>query len=517
LGVTFHSAMKERKIQSSETRKLLKKSAFLYLSFHIFTFFRFLTGFLVARFLGPTLYGLRTLFGLVLEYASFSHMGTLDAMRREVPYFRGKDDEREAELILNNVFGVNFLYSLVVFALMIGAAFYLHYIDYEAIYIDFVLFFGVYGIAEKIKSFYTVKLAIDKKPHILSKIRLLEGVTHTAACVFLTFYFGLRGLLLGLLISCLIVVVTMYAMIREIPKIYLSSHVIWRLLKIGFPIMVISLMFILLRSIDRIIIAVFLSKQMLGYFAIGTIVSGLIYFSIAEVSRVIFGPLIMEKLGNTGDSKLIKNYLTEPTIVISYCTPLLVGTVYLGIDVLIRYFLPEYIPAIDVAQILILGAYFLSIIMVPSLVCVSLNKQVYVVFLIGIVVVFDAVLSYSLVAMGWGIQGVAMGTCVSYFLLSLLGLSYAMRQFDAKVEEYLKFFALIYAPFVYALCLVILLERFVILDLNGFWIDVFMSAVRICLFILMFSVIFAFLKDNTVFKKVIDCLPFYRGNAIGWN
>ena len=224
----------------------------------------------------------------------------------------------------------------------------------------------------------------------------------------------------------------------------------------------------------------------------------------------MFGPLIMERLGNTGDSKLIKNFFIEPTIVISYCTPLLVGTVFLGIGVLIRYFLPEYIPAIDVAQILILGAYFLSIVMVPSLVCVSLNKQVHMVFLMGLVIVFNAILSYSLVAMGWGIQGVAMGTCVSYFSLSLLSLWYAMRQFGAKLEEYLKFFALIYAPFVYALCLVILLEKFVILDLNGFWIDVFMTSVRICLFILVFGVVFIFLKDNTAFKKVIDCLPFSR-------
>ncbi|MBW1895047.1 MAG: polysaccharide biosynthesis C-terminal domain-containing protein, partial [Deltaproteobacteria bacterium] len=295
--------------------------------------------------------------------------------------------------------------------------------------------------------------------------------------------------------------------VREIPNIQISPHVILGLLKIGFPIMLIGLMFILLRSVDRIIIAVLLSKQMLGYFAIGTIVSGLIYLSIADIVKVIFGPRIMENLGNTGDINLIKKYFIEPTIIIAYFTPFLVGTLYLGIHIPIKYFLAKYFVAIGVIQILVLGSFFLAIVMLPLLVCVSLNKQVNIIFLMLIAIISDAILSYTFIVYGWGLEGVAIGTGISYFILSFISLLYALKQFNVKLDEYIKLFALIYAPFLYAFCLLFILDNFIIFNTNGFWNDIFLTTLQIFIFFLMFSIVFIFFRKHMAFKKLIDSLP----------
>jgi len=499
--------MRKCKPLYGEERKVLNQSALLYVSEYISIFFKFGSGFLIAKFLGPALYGLRTLFGLVLEYQYFSHLGTLSAMQREVPYFRGRKDEKGAEHIINNVFGVNFLYSLVACAILIFVALCLKQNNYERIYVDFVIFLSLYIVVNKIGDFYRTKLIVDKRAFLIGKVTVLYGCVNALACVTLVYYFGLRGLFLGLLIGSVVKVAFMVINVGQIPAIQLSGKVIWGLLKVGFPIMLTGLMFILFRSIDRVMIAAMLSKEMLGYFAIGTIVSGLIYSSISEIIRVIFFPRLMEKLGKTGDIRQIKEYLVEPTVLVAYFIPFLVGALFLGIHLPLKYFVPEYLPSINVTQILILGSFFFSVLSMPLLICIASNRQVKIVFLTFSAIVLNAVLSYSFIHWGWGIEGVAIGTAISYFALGSIIIWYALKQFKVEMEEYVRFFSLIYAPFLYAFCLFLLLDNLFSFDINGFWSDVFYTSIKIGFFFLMFSLIFIFVRKHDAFQKLKTNLP----------
>jgi len=58
------------------------------------TFFAKMLGFgrsiIVARFLGPSLYGLWSALSIILEYSRYANLGVLNAMNREVPFYRGK-------------------------------------------------------------------------------------------------------------------------------------------------------------------------------------------------------------------------------------------------------------------------------------------------------------------------------------------------------------------------------------------------------------------------------------------
>jgi len=235
--------------------------------------------------------------------------------------------------------------------------------------------------------------------------------------------------------------------------------------------------------------------------------SGVIHFSISDVVRSIIAPRMMEILGNTGNINEIRNYFIEPITVISYCMPLMIGCVFLGIDFIIHYFLPDYIPGINVSKILVLSANFLAITMMPILVCVSLNKQVNMVFLMFAVMLVNAGLVYSFITRGFGIEGSAMGTSISYFLLSFLSLWYALKQFRAHLGEYFKFFALIYTPFIYAFCLLIIIEKLIDLNLSHFWTDLLITAQKLFLFLLMYSIVFIFVRKNTAFKKIFHSLP----------
>jgi O-antigen/teichoic acid export membrane protein len=296
----------------------------------------------------------------------------------------------------------------------------------------------------------------------------------------------------------------------QVPPLMLAGKAIWRLVKIGFPIMLVWLLVILLRSTDRIIIVSMLSKEMLGYFAIGTMVSGIVYASISELILTLFYPRFMEELGRSDNIRHILRYFIDPTTIIAYLTPLLIGFIYFGIHLPFQYFLPKYLPSIDVSQILIFGGFFFSILSTSVMICIGLKKHatILIIFTLGILLVIF--FSYMSIRMELGINGVAIGTTTAYFIVSFIAIWYTLMQFKSTNHECVKFLILIYTPFLYSLCLLIFLDSFLIFRITGFWSDLFYTFVKISIFYLMFSIILLFVKNHSAMRKLVDALPFPR-------
>ena len=58
-------------------------------------------GFVVARFLGPTQYGILKLLDMIPQLAKYGDLGFISVARREIPYHIGAGDDEKAQLIRN--------------------------------------------------------------------------------------------------------------------------------------------------------------------------------------------------------------------------------------------------------------------------------------------------------------------------------------------------------------------------------------------------------------------------------
>lgn len=274
--------------------------------------------------------------------------------------------------------------------------------------------------------------------------------------------------------------------------------------------MTITLIFVLLRSVDRVVIASMLEQEMLGYFAIGTIVSGLIYLSVGDLSRTILFPRLMERLGRSADLAEARLFLEQPMVLIAYLVPYVIAWGYLLIPVPIRYFLPDYLPAIEVSQLLLIGSFFFSTVSVPLLVCVGLNQQIRLVFLGGGAIALNAALSAALIRGGWGIEGVAVGTAITYFLFCAVVLTFAQLRLGAPWGRQARFFLLVNAPFPLMTGLLLALER-----LGRGWegtlvVDSLAAVLRASVFSLLFALTLLPLRRNEGFARLLAGLPIPR-------
>lgn len=494
---------------------LLRDSAWLYTSHYVFVAMKFAAGFLVAKFLGPGLFGLRTAFGVAVEYLPFTQLGLPEAMTREVPFHRGRGDAGAAERIQSTVFTANVLIALVTGVPLAGAAAYMAG-RVEPVYVEFLLFLAVYGLVHRLRTFYTTRLMTDKRAYTLSHVRMIDGLLYGSLTAVLVYFFSLRGLFIALVLADALIAVYAFHHVRWIPNIGVSARLVWRLMRVGIPIMLITLAFVLFKNVDKLIILGMLTPEDLGQFAVATILSGLVFQSIVDLARVVFFPRLVERVGARTATAEIRGLVVDATVLVAHLVPFLVGAIYIGVHVPLRHLAPDYLPAIDVAKILVLGQCFLAVASIPLLSCVALNRQVTMVVITLLAVALNVAANYALVSGGWGINGVAAGTALSYFVLGTAATTYACRELGDDWRSVLRFHGLLLVPIAYACGWLLALDRWFPTPATiGPGADLWQTAVRFTIFSVCYGLVLLNLRSRPVSNRVRRLAPRRGARKVG--
>jgi len=500
--------------QPNTEKEILNKSLVYSFSLYIRMFVKLLGGFFIAQFLGPALYGLRNAFGLSLNYESFSNLGTFPALNRQAPYYRGANDSAKFNIALSTVFSINIIYAFIAAALLLLISWYLRRNGFDQKYVDFIFFLGLMIFTGKLIAFFQTKLKIDKNFYLLSKVEVLYGVIASALGIVLTYLFSFRGVLISLLSANLICITYILFNERKLPPIRISFPMYWHLLKIGFPMMVLFVFFMLLSSADRILILAMISEEALGYFGIAMVAVAVIATIPNAVHNVTLAP-VMEKLGRTGDKHSIKHFFIEPMVLMAYTLPLLLACLHFAIHLPIEYFLTKYMQSIEIIRILILG-YFFHAVASPALsVSLAMNKQVKLIFLVVPIVSLNFLLNYLFIKSGWGLKGVAIGTSITYFCHFCAMVLFTLSYLDETLKAYLKTLFVILFPIFYTVLLFWIIDTNIQLNRNTIWSDIFATSVKIGLFILLYSLVFLKIKNHPAFQKMFSNLflsKFFKRN-----
>jgi len=101
-----------------------------------------------------------------------------------------------------------------------------------------------------------------------------------------------------------------------------------------------------------------------------------------------------------------------------------VSVAFFLVPVIINLYLSDYIQSIFICQILIATVIFLPVTFVSGIILNILDLQVRYLFFQVIAVIINLIFSLSAVNLGFGINGVAFATFVSFLAYSLILISY---------------------------------------------------------------------------------------------
>lgn len=386
----------------------------------------------LRRFMGPWAMGIWSILQVILGYCGYASFGTTKALMRDYPYLRGRGEHEKAESLKDLVLTFSMLGSLIPFAAI------LIYLLLKWQVLESALRVGLGFIAGFlfIQRFYDLLMALlrsDKKFTVLSQLIVLNAVAGLACTFLLVGRWNLYGLLAG---TALVTVGSLFFIGKASPyhfRYFWNGPALWKELRLGIPLVAISFLSEFLKSLDKLIIAKQLGFYEVGLYSLAMMANSYI-FALPMMFAHVWYPNLQEEYGRRGDAAGIKNYLLTPVFALSILSPFLCGLAVFLVPLLAEIFLPKFLPGIGAMKIYLVGSYFLLLAQFGGNFLVTLDKYwVNVPLLLG-AIPLNYFLNLFFLGKGWGLEGVALGSTISFAIYGLGSYAAALRPFARPAE-----------------------------------------------------------------------------------
>jgi len=389
-------------------------------------------GFVVAKFLGPTNYGILKSVELITMLDKYGNLGFKSVAMREIPYYRGAGQAQKEQEVRNNAYSSEIVFAFFLLVAGIVSSLFLKTNIWIAVIFlaAFRLFFA------KISNILYTEAIIQQRFILLSKLVFGVGLITALLIIITVPFFEIYSVLTVPIIGS---VLGIYLYIRDLKigfRFQIKKKELFRQLKIGIPLTLGTLSFGSYRYAERILVLSTLGLENLGFYGFGTMVMNQLMNVLLTAIKVRkIG--IFEKLGQ-------KKFQSVHTQVIKETLILIVGAVifvilsWIAIDILVPRFLTAYIDAIIIAKVLLIAVPFRVISPYMHVVMVSptVNKQI---ILPPLQFAFTVFFIFSVVVLNhFGMCSLINITIVDVIGYALFHISYVYFYKKYFVDKYLK-------------------------------------------------------------------------------
>lgn len=373
----------------------------------------FLFNLVAAKFVGPEQMGIWQTITLISTYGMILTFGVINGMGRNVPYYRGKGDEQE----VNKAISTTLFALLIMLALFTTALPVIYFLLPDEIRITMLL--GVVLLCARVLNTYSVMLIRSFRDfRRLGSHQALTALILLVTIAPLAVYPDLYTLSFAVFLSLVAVIL----LSKKYSVLYARS---WKalvdLLRTGFPIYVVGLCFILLTTIDRVIVLGVLGTEQLGIYTIAAIAMAVLMIAPALVSNVMY-PKLAEIYGSTGNlSELVPHVKMIIKLNFLFTMPVAIAFFVVFYLYVIPVYMGAYITGREAMAIILCGCIFIPVgagfgdlFNVIGMQARYLRNTI-----IGVAV--NVCTGWWLVAqMGAGLEGAAAGTLIGLVVFTVL-------------------------------------------------------------------------------------------------
>lgn len=409
-------------------KKIVKDSILLSGAGYLSHFLSFARGVIIARLLGPTLFGYLSGARLVLQLSPQMHMGALHGMSRYLSIYKGAGDRKQYEAIADNGISLITLFSAsIVFCVIL----YTYFIEgqYSLYTIWGIRLFAVVAFLQQMINITHAFLRANYQFKTISISQVIFGWSNLILAIAFVLWFGLYGAIASFLIANLISLAYLLRKTEFAFKLDLDRETIKKLLFIGAPISLFFFNEAILNSLDKFMIIKFLSVEQLGVYSIAFPFFSVVEIIPASISYIMYPKMLQAYGSSSGDITSTKRYFEIPTKVIAVFVAYVIGILFISIKYIFFYLLPRYGEAAIIAKILCFSIFFSSISMLAVRVLITRRNYRVLMAFQGIAIFANAVLNYMFIRMGYGISGVALATGASFIIYSVFILQHTLGQY----------------------------------------------------------------------------------------
>ena len=395
------------------------------------------------KYVIPLEYGIYTTCLLLQTYLNYAQLGVMNAYNRDYPQLLGAKKTEDANTLKNTIFSfvtiIYFVLFLIIDVVIIliyrNQAFSNHYsVGYLlgpiAVLLETIASFGMY--TERMEGHYNYT-------GVVSLLKTAIAIAVGLIAIKRWLYYGLFVVpILGSVISILFYYRSCFRRI----KVKIDRAVLKVAIRTGLPLLINSLVWTVMASVDKFVILFFMTTEDLGIYSVPLMGFSTMVIIPQTISQ-IFYYRISKLYGETNSTDVLIEQCNKYTVLTSQLTGITVIMAFYILPIFVRLFMPNYSSGIVPAQILIMGVAIYSATMLYSNIfsVLRLNKDL----LINTVAlcIFNIIFSTAFVLInGRKVENVAVGTSVSYFIYSALLLIRINKRFNYSIKK------LVYASWV---------------------------------------------------------------------
>lgn len=470
-----------------DKKGIIKDASFFSGSVYISQAMFFIRGFLNARILGPGLYGLWSALNIILSYSLYVHMGSLNAMNREIPYQKGRDALEGMDKTRNAAFTVNLVMSGMFSAILIVIALFLSGKISKAESIGLITV-SLLAFISAIYEFFQTSLISFKRFMVVSKGNVIFAVLSVILTLWLLPLFGIYGVYIVAVLIPLFNLAYLWFKEKYNPRLDFDFKEMRRLIKIGFPMMSIDFLETTITNIVGIIVLGMLGNVNFAYYSVSMLAARFMMYFPKSINRA-FEPHMYQKYGETGRIIDLKKYLIKPMQAMTLIFPVLIAGCYILVGFFIRHFLPKYSLAMYPLFIILVSRFFVSFSPTSIAFITALNKQKFLipVYVLGIAI--GAGSSFVFIKLGFGTVGAAMGLLLSCFFIGSVMFLYAIDEYTKNFLKTIGYLVVSCVPLLYTVS-VVMFNEVIIKSRQDLPSDIFMVILKLgSLLILSFPLI----------------------------
>ena len=378
-------------------------------------------GIALATVLGPALFGVWTLFRMALRYGAFAAMGIHRGLEVEVAaappgqaaLVREQWGRSSAGYILS-------VYSALAVCVLLASLFLApeRRLTVQAIAAGLLL--------ERLWIYGSSYLRAEGRLGRFAAVEVIHALLSLLLATALALVWGLAGAYAGFLVAMAFSIALLGRSVPYRPEF--SGLRVRRLLGIGVPLSLASILNTLLATVDRLIVAGVGGVEELGLYAFAVATSGL-GASAAWVVRTVVFPEVYRRAREEGGAPAAGSHLRETVLPVALLLPPLLGFVAIALGPAIELAAPAYTGVIPVARLFIFTGAAAGIMTLGTLGMVAMERQRLVPIVAASGLALNAASALGALLGGLGLIGVAAGALVSRSLtaLGVVGLASGAR------------------------------------------------------------------------------------------
>lgn len=398
------------------------------------------TEIVIAKTLGPVNYAIWAIIQIVISYNNFSHFGLLSGLAKLEPINLGKKNNHKVSLLRSNSFyPVFFLDALVLIAVLIFT-----FVDIPILQIfsanlgispDVIVWMAVLIVIQQMFLYIQVRLQNIMQFKILMYMKL------SYALFFMCLVFwGQHHLTIELLVKYLLVslgLVSFYVLLlkKVLPSWSFKASIIKEMFLVGFPVFVVGLIKLFLISLDKILIALYLSKEQLAYYSISFQAMIVASMLVGLISRV-FSPIFLKETGKESNNELIF-YQSVKSLSMIVGVLLSIFGAFLFQEIVIK-FLPDYKEGILAGIVLIFSGLYQGVVQFSITAIIARNKEYKMLFLFLVILLPYLSIMYFVIQFSGDILHVALVNLFFWISLEVILIRVFLNE-KASVELILIF------------------------------------------------------------------------------